>query len=175
MEIVGGPRFIKLDLPRLHARFVVRLFWAYRIVGRARRLFYGIWRFLGGARSNACREGPDPGGLGFWEGPTAGGGPNLQFRQISLILCDLRWFWGGPAWAQGWAQAGSGLGPRVVLKWFWDRARTPEPPEPACGPTNSPFGTYNNMTLGGVWGLGRLLIVLVKYGWPGWPVVGDPI
>jgi len=74
---------------------------------------------------------------------------------ISLDFSGLGWFWGGPAWAQGWAQTGSVVGPRVVLKWFWDRARTPEPPETARGPTNSPFGAYNNMTVGGVWGLGR--------------------
>jgi len=82
--------------------------------------------------------GPDPGGLGFWDLLTEAGGPDLQFR---------------------WARLGPGLGPdvgpRVVLKWFWDRARTPEPPETARGPTNSPFGAYNNMTVGGVWGLGR--------------------
>jgi len=72
-RILGGPRFYKREplCPCLPG---------CRIIGRARRLLSYFWRFLGRARSNACWVGLDPGGLGFWDLATAGGGPDLQFR-----------------------------------------------------------------------------------------------
>lgn len=151
-RILGGPRVLPADFSILQARTAVSLFVGLSNYWEGPAILVLLLAISRKGPLKCLLGGPRSRGVRFL-------GPSYRRRRprppISLDFSGLGWFWGGPAWAQGWAQTGSVVGPRVVLKWFWDRARTPEPPEPARGPTNSPFGAYNNMTVGGVWGLGR--------------------